>query len=284
MRHIDTHTRLCAVIGSPVAHSLSPCMHNAAFEAADLNYVYVAFLVEDVASCLNGMRSMAGFRGMSVTIPHKRAVMPHLDDIEPMARHVGSVNTITNENGRLIGSTTDGPGTLRAFREARVDPAGKRVLFLGSGGAVRAVAFAFAELTKASAITILGRTPSRVDELVADLTAAGASHVQGGPLAGELERAMREHDIVIQGTSVGMEPDEGESIVPAHLLRRDQVVFDMVYRPHETRLIRDALRAGCTVIHGIEMLIHQAALQFENWTGVPAPIDAMRAAVARALS
>jgi shikimate dehydrogenase len=146
------------------------------------------------------------------------------------------------------------------------------------------VAFAFAEMTEASAITILGRTPERVDELVGDLQAAGAPHVQGGPLAERLERALREHDIIVQGTSVGMEPNDDESIVPADLLRADQVVFDMVYRPHETRLLRDAARAGCTIIHGIEMLIHQAALQFERWTSVPAPIDAMRAAATKALS
>jgi len=114
-------------------------MHNAAFEAAGLNYVYVAFRVEDVAGCLAGMRALSTLRGMSVTIPHKRAVMAHLDEIEPLAEHVGSVNTVTNENGRLIGSTTDGPGTLRAFQDAGIGLQGRRVLFLGAGGAVRAV-------------------------------------------------------------------------------------------------------------------------------------------------
>ena len=134
---IDAHTRLCAVIGNPVGHSLSPAIHNAAFEAMGLNFVYVAFSVTDVAGCLAGMRALPGFRGMSVTIPHKRAVMRHLDSISPMAERVGAVNTIINDGGRLSGDTTDGPGTLRAFAEAGITLAGKRILFLGAGGAVR---------------------------------------------------------------------------------------------------------------------------------------------------
>ena len=145
MRGIDTATRLCAVIGNPVGHSLSPAIHNAAFRALDLNYVYLAFEVSDAGSCLAGMRVTPSFRGMSVTIPHKLSVIPHLDEIEPLAEKVGSVNTIANDNGRLVGSTTDGQGTLRAFSAADVNLEGRRVLFLGSGGAVRAVAFAMAE-------------------------------------------------------------------------------------------------------------------------------------------
>lgn len=276
---IDTSTKLCAVIGNPVAHSLSPRMHNAAYEAAGLNFVYLAFHVTDLPGFLAGMRAMPSFRGVSVTIPHKRAVMSLLDDVEDMARHVGSVNTITNENGRLIGSTTDGPGTLRSFAEAGVNLAGSNVLMLGTGGAVRAVAFAIAEMTTAARVTILGRTPAHVHELVRDLRQAGSDHVHGGSLADDLESAMNSHDIVIQGTSVGMEPNDGDSCVPKQWFRREQTVFDMVYRPHETRLLREAKDAGCRVIHGIEMLINQAALQFEQWTGEPCPIPAMRAAV-----
>ena len=279
MHAIDTNTTLCAVIGNPVAHSLSPRMHNAAYAAAGLNYVYLAFRIENVGAFLDGVRAMPSFRGVSVTIPHKRVVMEHLDAIEPMAQHVGSVNTITNEAGRLIGSTTDGPGALRALTEAGVDLTDRHVLFLGTGGAVRAVAFAVAELTKAAGVTILGRTPAHVEELVNDLHAAGLPHVRGGPLDRDLRDAAASHDIVVQGTSVGMEPNDDETCVPRELLRPGQVVFDMVYRPHETRLLREAREAGCRVVHGIDMLLYQAALQFERWTGVPCPIDAMRGAV-----
>ncbi|MBI4560049.1 MAG: shikimate dehydrogenase [Candidatus Hydrogenedentes bacterium] len=279
MRQIDTATRLCAVIGNPVEHSLSPLIHNAAFEATGLNYVYVAFHVEDVAGCLTGMRALPSFRGMSVTIPHKRAVMDYLDEIEPMAQHVGSVNTITNYEGRLIGATTDGPGTLRAFADADVDLRGKRVLFVGSGGAVRAVAFAMAELAHVSEITILGRTESKVTALVDDLQSKTECEVRGRRLEQDLPSAMASHDIVIQGTSVGMHPHPGETCVPRELFRAGQVAFDMVYRPSRTRFIQDAEAAGCQTIPGVEMLINQAVLQFERWTGVPAPRNIMRDAL-----
>ncbi|HRK36464.1 MAG TPA: shikimate dehydrogenase, partial [Candidatus Hydrogenedentes bacterium] len=245
MHTIDTQTRLCAVIGNPVAHSLSPRMHNAAYHAAGLNFVYLAFHVEDIAGFLAGVRAMPSFRGVSVTIPHKRAVMSHLDEIEDLARHVGSVNTITNDNGRLIGSTTDGPGALRALTEAGINLTGRRVLLLGSGGAVRAVAFAIAEMTRAEHVTILGRTAANVDELLRDLRQANLDHVTGGSLDAALAEAMATHDVVIQGTSVGMEPHDGQTCVPKELFRADQAVFDMVYRPHETRLLREAREAGC---------------------------------------
>ena len=288
MRTIDTATQLCAVIGNPVEHSLSPAIHNAAFEAAGLNYVYVAFRVEDVGACLTGMRALPSFRGMSVTIPHKLAVMEHLDAIDPMARHVGAVNTILNDRGRLIGSTTDGPGTLRAFDEAGVSLAGKSVLFLGAGGAVRSVAFAVAELTHAAGITILGRTASRVASVVDDLRERTQAHVNGGDLARDLADAMAAHDVLIQGTPLGMLgmfPKSNEDMpVPREMLRSEQIVFDMVYRPLKTRLIREAEVVGCRTILGIEMLLHQAALQFQTWTGVSAPIGAMREALTRAIS
>lgn len=280
MQTFDTSTRLCAVIGNPVEHSLSPLIHNAAFNAAHLNYVYLAFRVEDVAACLAGMRALPGFRGLSVTIPHKLAVMEHLDEVDPLARHVGAVNTVCNESGRLIGSTTDGPGTLRAFDEAGISLEGKRVLFVGAGGAVRSVAFAMAMQARCSEITILGRTRSRVEGIVDDLLARTDANVRAGGLAEDLAEAMPAHEIIINGTSIGMYPHGGEATpISSDLLNPNHVVFDMVYRPLKTRLIRDAEAAGCKTVLGIEMLLQQAALQFEAWTGVPAPVDVMRDAV-----
>ncbi len=281
---IDAHTRLCAVIGNPVEHSLSPVLHNAAFRAADLNYLYAAFRVEDVPACLAGMRAMHGFRGMSVTIPHKLAVMACLDEIEPMARRVGSVNTITNENGRLTGSTTDGPGTLRAFQEAGISLDGKRVLFIGAGGAVRAVAFAVAELTRAKTIAVIGRNIERVRALTQDVSAQTGKPIQAADLSSELADAMAGSDVLVQGTPMGMHPNPGQSPVPREWLQPRHVCFDMVYRPNKTQFILDAEAAGCTTLLGIEMLLNQAALQFERWTGVPAPLDAMRNAAHAALS
>lgn len=285
VRHeIDAKTALCAVIGKPVGHSLSPAMHNAAFEALGLNYVYLAFEVEDVAACLIGMRALPNFRGLSVTIPHKLDVMPHLDEIDPMAGRVGSVNTVTNEKGRLVGTTTDGLGTLRAFEEAGIEIAGKSVLFLGSGGAVRSVAFAFAERANPAHITILGRTADKVSALATDIENGAGLTVATGTLDTGLDAAMKSHNIIIQGTSVGMHGhDEGGSLVPAALLRPEHAVFDMVYRPLKTRLIQDAEAAGCKTILGLEMLVNQAVLQFEAWTGVAAPRTVMRDALLRAL-
>jgi shikimate dehydrogenase len=283
MRHADTGTHLCAVIGNPVEHSLSPAIHNAAFEAANLNYTYLAFRVENLGGFLTGMRAMPSFRGLSVTIPHKIAIMRHLDLIEPMARMIGSVNTVTNDGGRLVGASTDGPGALRAFEDAGVRLEGKRVLFLGAGGAVRAVAFACVQIGRVEHVTILGRTWSRVAELVEDLQERSRASASADELTTELASCMATHDVVIQGTPVGMYPGTDESPVPPGLFRPDQVVFDMVYRPHETRFLRDARAAGCKVIHGLEMLVNQAALQYERWTGEPAPHSVMRDALTRSL-
>jgi len=274
---IDAGTQVCAVIGNPVEHSLSPLIHNAAFEATGLNYVYVAFRVEDVAGCLAGMRALPSWRGLSVTIPHKVAVMPYLDDIDPMAARVGCVNTVTNEGGRLIGAVTDGLGTLRAFNEAGVSLEGKRVLFLGSGGAVRAVAFAILEHAGPECVTVLGRNPERLATLVDDLRAHARVPVVGGSIEEDAPEAAPAHDVIIQGTPVGMHPHSvDETCVARESLRPEHVVFDMVYRPSRTRLIAEAEAVGCTTILGLEMLVNQAALQFETWTGVAAPRTVMR--------
>lgn len=284
-RAIDTSTQFCAVIGNPVGHSLSPAIHNAAFEATGLNFIYGAFQVEDVAACLRGMRAMAGFRGLSVTIPHKIAAMAEMDELDPMARRVGCINTVTNTDGRLAGSLTDGTGTLRAFREAGISLAGRRILFLGAGGAVRAVAFAFGMAPGPAAITIVARDRDKAAVLASDVGDAAGCPVYSGHLAEQIEGAVADHDIIIQGTPVGMYPrHENALCIPRGLLRRDHVVFDMVYRPLKTTLIQEAEAAGCTAILGLEMLVQQAAEQFETWTGVTAPVTVMREALLGALA
>ncbi|MCH7959527.1 MAG: shikimate dehydrogenase [Candidatus Hydrogenedentes bacterium] len=280
MHPIDAHTQLCAIIGRPVAHSLSPALHNAAFQSERRNIVYLAFEVEEVGAFLSGMRSMPGFLGLSVTIPHKIAVMEHLDEIEPLAQQVGSVNTILNRDGRLFGYTTDGLGALRALDEAGVSLSGKRVLMLGSGGAARAVAFAIAQKNEIAGLTILGRTRANVETLAENIAESSSATPATGEIEADLEGAMLEHDIVIQGTPVGMEGvGEGQSCIPARYLRAEQTIFDMVYRPLKTQLIRDAESAGCATILGTEMLLYQAALQYEIWTETRAPVAIMREAL-----
>ncbi|HDP35311.1 MAG TPA: shikimate dehydrogenase [Candidatus Hydrogenedentes bacterium] len=281
---INTSTQLCAVIGNPVAHSLSPAMHNAAFAAAGLNYVYLAFAVGDLAGCMAGMRAMDGFRGLSVTIPHKVAVMEHLDAIDALAKRVGCVNTVVNEKGRLLGTITDGLGTLRAFEQASVSLENKRVLFVGTGGAARAVAFAMLDACRPQTVRILGRTPARMQRLVADLGAFSEIPITGGSLARDLAQAVAESDVIIQATPLGMHGHaEGECPVPRELLRPEHIIFDMVYRPMKTQLIRYAEEVGCVSILGLEMLLNQAVLQFDLWTGAPAPVQVMRQTLIEAL-
>ncbi|HOV33644.1 MAG TPA: shikimate dehydrogenase [Candidatus Hydrogenedens sp.] len=285
MINIDVNTQLCAVIGHPVRHSLSPVIHNAGFQSLGLNYVYLAFDITDVDSCLRGMRSMDGFRGMSITIPHKEAVITFLDEIEPIAKQIGSVNTILHEGNKLLGTNTDGKGTLNAFRRANVELSKKKILFLGAGGAVRAVAFAFAEIVQPEQITILGRTPSRLEKLISDLKYVFPHiYFQQGYLNQSLEEYVPSHEIIIQGTPIGMEGHSNDRLVfPFVLLGPEHTVLDMVYRPLYTELLYEAKKRGCKIITGLEMLLEQAALQFELWTGHSAPLNIMRNAVEKAL-
>jgi shikimate dehydrogenase len=281
---VDTQTQLCAVIGNPVAHSLSPAMHNAAFQATGLNYVYLAFAVEDLAGCVAGMRALKGFRGLSVTIPHKINVMQYLDRVDDLARNVGCVNTVTNRDGCLTGTITDGLGTLRAFEQASVALNDKSILFVGTGGAARAVAFAMTDGCHPRELHILGRTASRMQQLVDDLAATTDIPIHGGSLVKDLEQTVAKSDVIIQATPIGMHGHtNGESPVPARLLKPEHIVFDMVYRPMKTQFILDAERIGCVSILGLEMLVNQAVLQFEHWTGQPAPENIMRDALVKAL-
>lgn len=294
---ISASTRVCAVIGDPVHHSLSPQIHNAAFRALDLDFVYVAYHVPRgrAVEALRAVRAL-GIRGLSVTIPHKLDVIAGLDEIDDVARGVGSVNTVihddghddrhdgdTRTEGRLSGISTDGPGALRALAAAGVDPAGRAVLLLGSGGAARAVAFSLAMLAPQPRLEILGVDARERQTLANDLAAAGCQVPHADLGAAALEAAMARAEIVVHATPVGMHPRVDQSVVPAGLIRDDQVVFDVVYTPHRTKLLADAEAAGAQTVPGLGMFVHQAAIQFERWTGRDAPVDVMEAAVREAL-
>jgi len=272
---IRATTRVCAVIGDPVEHSLSPALHNAAFEALDLDWAYLAFRVapERIGAAVEGVRAL-GLRGLSVTIPHKVSIIPHLDDVEELARWTGSVNTVVNRDGRLSGYSTDGHGALEAFRAAGLTTSGKRVLILGSGGAARAIAFAIARDAGPASIEILGIIPEERKKLAADLAEKTGLKVT----AGEMDRlpdSLGESQVLIQATPLGMHPRVDVTPVPAHLLRPDLAVFDAVYTPLKTRLLREAEEAGAATIPGLGMFVHQAAVQFQLWTGRDAPIAVM---------
>ena len=279
-RKIDAKTRVCAVIGNPVEHSLSPAIHNAAFEALGLDFAYVAFSVEDIAGAMAGVRALGNFRGLSVTIPHKLSIMDHLDEIEEVARNIGSVNTVLKEDGILKGSSSDGPGALKALEDRGAAPAGKRVLVLGSGGAARAITFTLATMESPPEISILGVIPDELDRLLRDLKEKTPASVGGCNMDDDsLRKGVGESDIIIHCTPIGMHPKIEDTLVPKELLRPDQAVFDIVYTPRETRLLRDARSVGCKTIPGLEMFVNQAVVQFELWTGKTAPVAVMKSIV-----
>jgi len=291
-RIITSRTPVCAVIGDPVEHSLSPLIHNTAFSAVGEDMVYTAFHVKkgDLERALEGVRAL-GIRGLSVTIPHKVDIIPFLDEIDPDAMSTGSVNTVVNTSGTLTGSSTDGPGAMRALQSSEIAVGKKNILVLGSGGAARAISFALLAIDPAPRISILGIESGELKRLVNDLNkkktqikARRQVEVQGGKLTDEsLSSAMAEADILIHSTPVGMSPHVDHSLVPPGLLRTVQVVFDVVYTPRETRLIRDAKNAGAKIVSGLDMFVNQAAIQFELWTGKKAPLDVMTRAVEEAL-
>lgn len=277
MPPIDAKTRLCALIGNPVEHSLSPAIHNAAFQHLGLNYVYVALKVEDLEGAMRGVRALTGIRGLSVTIPHKVAVLPYLDRIDPTARNIGAVNTIVSDGGELTGYNTDASGALAALRASGGPLDGARALLLGSGGAARAIAFALCMEAKVAALTILAVIDQEREILVRDLLEKTGTAVTGLPLTPEmLARQIPEAQVMIHCTPVGMSPRTAETCVPGRLLRPNLTVMDIVYNPLETRLLADAKQAGCMTVRGIEMFLHQAVGQFELWTQQPAPAAVMR--------
>jgi len=274
---INSDTILYGVLGDPIRHSRSPIMIGRAFREMGINAAYAAFRVEpqDLSAAMQGIRAL-GLGGANVTIPHKIEVMRYLDEIDEGARVAGAVNTIVNKGGRLIGYNTDGIGYVRSLKnETGASLAGARVLMLGAGGAARGVAYALAR-EGVERIYIANRTLERAVEL-ADLIGEYTSAV--GLRTADVQDIMREVDIVVNTTSVGMSPNVDETPLPAELLHDRLIVSDLIYNPQETRLLREAALAGATVHNGLGMFIYQGAYAFELWTGQPAPTDAMREVV-----
>jgi shikimate dehydrogenase len=276
MNSLTSNTALCALIGDPVEHSFSPLIHNAAFRERGLDYVYVAFAVKDLEAALKGVRAL-GIRGVSVTIPHKVRALKCVDQLDPLAEKIGSLNTIVNDRGILRGFNSDGMGALKALKERQVETRGKRVVLLGSGGASRAIAFSLLWDAPPQALTILGVVEDELSTLVRNLRTLPGAPVEGALVDRDrLGRVLSQSDILINCSPLGMYPKTTETPVPPELLHPELVVFDVVYNPPRTRLLQDAHAAGCTTISGIEMFVNQAVVQFELWTGVKAPEVVMR--------
>jgi shikimate dehydrogenase len=277
-------TRLYGVIGNPVEHTLSPAMHNAAFEHLNLNCVFLAFEVKptEVENALVGVRCL-GISGLNVTMPHKHSVVPYLDDVDETAKVLSSVNTICNREGRLIGYSTDGIGALRALQENGVKLKGKRLLLLGGGGAAKAIAYALAP--KVDGLVMLNRTPEKTKHLIQELSRRFNKKVTSGVLSTQaVKKHIRNVEILVNATPVGMFPNVRETLVPSGFLRDGLTVMDIVYHPIETQLAKDAKAEGARVISGVEMLIYQGAESLEIWTGCKAPIEVMKKAALEQLS
>jgi shikimate dehydrogenase len=269
-----------AVIGNPVGHSLSPAIHNAAIEFLGLDFIYLACRVEEVKGALAGVRAFENFRGLSVTIPHKIEAMKYVDEIAEVDRSIGAINTVIHEQDRLIGLGTDGPGALKALADAGVEVEGRKVLMLGAGGAARALAFTLARKTKLRELAMLDVNEALLQTLATDLKSGTEAAISAALLTEKsLAAAMATADIVLHCTPIGMHPKEDASLIPVELFRPEQVVFDIVYTPLETKLLAGARARGCKVIQGVEMFINQAVLQFEHFTGVGAPVEVMRRVV-----
>jgi len=265
-RPITPATRLCGIVLHPAGHTRSPAMHNAAFAALDVDARYLAFDVapETLADAIRGARAL-GVQQLAVSIPHKEAVVPLLDEVEETARTIGAVNTVTLRDGVLHGANTDWLGAVRAL-ERETPLGGARAVVLGAGGTARAVTFGLLE--RGARVTVLNRTAARAESLARDLGADA-----GGDLG-----ALAECDwnVLVNTTSVGLREDA--TPVSADTLRPGAVVLDAVYEPAETRLLRDAAAAGARTVGGKWMLVEQAAVQIELWTGREAPREVLAAA------
>lgn len=265
---VSGSTRIAGVIGQPVRHSLSPAIHNAAYESCGIDWVYVAMEVAPgaVPEALAGMRAL-GIAGLSVTMPHKEAVFESVDELTPAARAMRAVNCVHLDGARLVGHNTDGDGFVDSLRaDAGVDPDGMRVAVLGAGGAARSVIEALAR-NGASEVAVVNRTAVRAADAA---VLAGAVGVVG------TSASVASADLVVNATSVGMGSEDLP--VDRSLLHAGQIVADLVYHPMDTSLLRAARAAGARPLDGLGMLVHQAARQFTLWTGLAAPVAAMRAA------
>jgi len=286
---INGHTKVCGIFGNPVQHTFSPAMHNAAFAAAGLNYIYVPFQVEKAAlqDAIKAIRALE-MPGVNITIPHKEAVLSYLDEISLEAGLIGAVNTVVNRRGRLIGENTDGRGFIKALlKQSGFNPAGKTALLLGAGGAARAVAVQLA-LAGMAKLVLVNRSRKRAEDLamlIAEKTEAAVS-VADWPSQGlqHLKYYAASADLVVQATPLGMYPDiEEKAPFPFNHLKQGAVVCDLVYNPVQTNFLKKAAQAGAVTVNGLGMLLYQGALSFELWTGVPAPVQVMRETLTKTL-
>jgi shikimate dehydrogenase len=276
---IDAETRVVTLIGHPVEHSLSPRIHNTAFGAQGVNAVYVATPVRPAAleAAVEGLRALQ-FLGANVTVPHKEAVRPLLDDVSARAAAVGAVNTIVREGDTLRGDNTDVEGFLRPLTEKVGDALqGTRMLVFGAGGAARAVVYGLLDRYAPERLTLVARRPEQAEALAADLDGYDVRDALRVTTFDDAAPAVRASRLLVNATPLGMAPDHGDQTPwpDAGALHDDHVAYDLVYTPEETRFLRDAAAQGATTIGGLGMLVEQAAASYVQWTGADMPRDAV---------
>jgi shikimate dehydrogenase len=276
---IDSHTQLYAVIGYPVRHSFSPLMHSAAFRARKINAVYLAFEVspENLKDALGGIKSL-GILGLNVTLPHKEACIPFLDEVEPTAKLIGAVNTLHLKDGKLIGYNTDGQGFIRALKETlKIKPKGKRFFILGAGGASRAVGFNLAK-EGAKAISFYDVVRSKAENLVIDLRLNFPNCKIR--LASSLPQHLKDFDCLINATPVGLKKNDPLILNPVSLHPK-LAVCDLIYNPAQTKLLKLAKSRRLRTMNGLGMLLYQGVIAWELWIGRKVPVAAMRKVLER---
>ncbi|AEH60142.1 shikimate 5-dehydrogenase [Methanosalsum zhilinae DSM 4017] len=269
--------KVFAVFGDPVKHSLSPMMHNAAMLELGFNGVYHAFQVKssDLRDAIYGAKAM-GFGGVNLTVPHKEKALEFIRP-DPLAAKIGAVNTIDFREG-ITGYNTDGIGALRTLLDSGIDIRNASVLIVGAGGAARAISFQLA--SEGAHITIANRTQERALKLAEEVNEVGRA--KGAGLE-DLKNLIKEADILINTTTVGMYPAVDDTIATADMMHPDLTVFDIVYNPLETKLLKEAKKAGSNAINGVMMLVYQGAEAFEIWTDIRPPVNIMKQAVLEGL-
>ncbi|EFV77412.1 MULTISPECIES: shikimate dehydrogenase [Cytobacillus] len=265
--------KLFGVIGDPISHSMSPAMHNDLFAAYSLDAHYQAFHIsrENLTDAIIGFRAM-GIAGFNVTVPHKEAIIPLLDELDPLAEAIGAVNTVVNQTGKLIGYNTDGSGYVKGLLNQKQSIKDKKVLIVGAGGAARAIYFTIAK-EGPELLDICNRTPKRAEQIINDCPFRVPARVLSRP---DAEGSLETYDLIVQTTSIGMHPEIGQSPLSVHKLKPGAFVSDIIYNPLETKLLTEAAEKGAGIQNGIDMFVYQGALAFEMWTGIGPDIERMR--------
>ncbi|MBF0573153.1 MAG: shikimate dehydrogenase [Desulfamplus sp.] len=277
---ITPATKLYCIFGKPVSHSMSPLIHNMLFNKFSIDALYLAFQVNDIKQGVDAIKNL-GIKGASITIPFKESILEHLDEIDETAREIGAVNTVINKDGYLWGFNTDCAGAVEPLKEALSENSlkGKNISIIGAGGAARAVAFGAKK--EGGNITIVNRSKEKGEVLAIEVNGKYLSLSEFNKQASinSINNNLEHTDIIINTTSVGMTPNIDESPVNPSILNKKMTVMDIVYNPLETKLLKDADDAGCKIVDGLSMFIHQGAAQFELFTGIKPPRQIMRESV-----